>query len=466
MTGGRPANLLFLFGDEHRGAALGCAGNPDVRTPHLDSLAAEGVRCARAYANTPVCTPSRGSLLTGQWPGRHGALSNDLPVRYGPATPSVARALGEAGAGYRCGYIGKWHLGGWPRDRFTPPGPARLGFDHLWASWECHHRYLRPVYHRDESPDPVVLDGRYEPEVQTDLALEWLEGLLEGEGGPPFCLFVSYGPPHDPYEPLPPGAEDWYDPAALTLRPNVAESAAERRDLAGYYAHITALDAQVGRLLRFLRQRGALENTLVVYSSDHGSMLGSHGHHHKQQPWEESVNVPLLLRFGEGGLPQGAESDLLIGVVDYAPTLLGLLGVPAPPAMQGRNLAPFLLAGEETNGGNGGQRPFSVYLSEAVVADQGLREGIRPWRGVRTARFTYARDLAGPWVLYDDVDDPYQQRNLAREPEAAELRATLERELQGWMDRLDDPLEPAEDHLARHGLTEAWAARQAHFHRR
>ena len=330
MTGGRPANLLFLFGDEHRGAALGCAGNPDVRTPHLDSLAAEGVRCARAYANTPVCTPSRGSLLTGQWPGRHGALSNDLPVRYGPATPSVARALGEAGAGYRCGYIGKWHLGGWPRDRFTPPGPARLGFDHLWASWECHHHYLRPVYHRDGSPDPVVLDGRYEPEVQTDLALEWLGGLLEDEDGPPFCLFVSYGPPHDPYEPLPPGAEDWYDPATLTLRPNVAESAAERRDLAGYYAHITALDAQVGRLLGFLRQRGALENTLVVYSSDHGSMLGSHGHHHKQQPWEELVNVPLLLRFGEGGLPRGAESDLLIGVVDYAPTLLGLLGVPAP----------------------------------------------------------------------------------------------------------------------------------------
>lgn len=450
----RPSNLLFLFGDEHRGQALGCAGNPDVRSPVLDRLAAEGVRFTQAYANTPVCTPSRGSLLTGRWPLRHGAVSNDLPIHTGPETPSIARSL--QAAGYRCGYIGKWHLGGWPRDRFTPPGPKRLGFDDLWASWECHHQYLKPKYHFGSSPEPVLLEGRYEPEVQTSLALEWLAEHLDAHGGQPFCLFIAYGPPHGPYRPLPPGMEDAYDPSTLALRPNCKDTPDGRRDLAGYYAHITALDTQLGRLVELLRRRGVLDETLVVYSSDHGTMLGSHGHHNKQQPWEESINVPLVMRWGRR-LPIGTESDLLIGLLDYAPTLLGLLGVPVPAAMEGRDLSRQIL-------GQGGDRPSSIFLAEHVCCDQAVREGIRPWRGVRTARYTYARDLEGPWVLYDNLVDPYQQRNLAHDPAAAPLREAMEAELAACMDRFGDPLLPAGELLHRLGLAEAWAAREQHFH--
>jgi len=450
----RPSNLLFLFGDEHRGQALGCAGNPDVRSPVLDRLAAEGVRFTHAYANTPVCTPSRGSLLTGRWPLRHGAVSNDLPIHTGPETPSIARSL--QAVGYRCGYIGKWHLGGWPRDRFTPPGPKRLGFDDLWASWECHHQYLKPKYHFGSSPEPVLLESQYEPEVQTSLALRWLAEHLDAHGGQPFCLFISYGPPHGPYRPLPPGMEDAYDPSTLALRPNCKDTPDERRDLAGYYAHITALDTQIGRLVELLRCRGVLDETLVVYSSDHGTMLGSHGHHNKQQPWEESINVPLVMRWGQR-LPTGTESDLLIGLLDYAPTLLGLLGVPIPAAMEGRDLSRQIL-------GQGGDRPSSIFLAEHVCCDQAVREGIRPWRGVRTARYTYARDLEGPWVLYDNLVDPYQQRNLAHDPAAAPLREAMEAELAACMDRFGDPLLPAGELLHRLGLAEAWAAREQHFH--
>ena len=128
-------NLLFVFADELRGAALGCAPDPRshypepsrAQTPHLDRLAAAGVRFTQAVANSAVCTPARGSILTGCWPQTHRALANDLPVD--PGAPSIARSLGAAG--YRCGYIGKWHLGGMPRDRFVPPGPERLGFDRL-----------------------------------------------------------------------------------------------------------------------------------------------------------------------------------------------------------------------------------------------------------------------------------------------------------------------------------------------
>jgi len=446
--------LLFLFGDEHRGQALGCAGNRDVRTPVIDRLAAEGVQFTHAYANTPVCTPCRGTLLTGQWPLRHGAVSNDLPVKTGWETPSIARAL--KAAGYRCGYVGKWHIGGWPRDRFTPPGPARLGFEDLWAAWECHHQYMVPKYHLNDSPAPVLLEGRYEPDVQTDIALEWLNERPEG-GEAPFCLFLSYGPPHGPYRPVPPGLEGAYDPAALFVRPNCADTAEERRDLADYYAHVTALDAQIGRMVDYLRATGQLEDTLVVYTSDHGTMLGSQGHHNKQQPWEESINVPLVMRFGER-LPRGTRSDLLISALDYAPTLLGLLGVDVPAAMEGRDLSAAAVGDARD------ERPRLVCIGEMVCCDQAVREGLVPWRGVRTERHTYVRNLEGPWVLYDNETDPYQLRNLVDDPARRPVRDELEAELGRWMERLGDSVVPADELLGRLGLSEAWAAREAHFH--
>ena len=168
------------------------------------------------------------------------------------------------------------------------------------------------------------------------------------------------------------------------------------------------------------------------------------------------VNVPSCCASGRG-LPRGAESDLLIGVVDYAPTLLGLLGVPARRRCSTQP-GPVPAGGEETNGATGwGAAPFSVYLSESVVADQGLREGIRPWRGVHGA--LHLRPRPGRSWCCTTTWTTLTSSATWPGSRAAELRATLERELQGWMDRLDDPLESAEDHLARHGLTEAWAAR-------
>jgi arylsulfatase A-like enzyme len=404
-----------------------------------------------------VCTPSRGSLLTGCWPQRHRALGNDLPVD--PHAPSIARALNAAG--YACGYVGKWHLGGIPRWRFVPPGPERLGFDAFWASWNCHHDYFRPKYYRD-TPAPVVLEGRYEPEVQTDLALDWLRERCERAPQLPWCLFVAYGPPHSPYRPLPPGMEGVYDPAALALRPNCLDTPQARQDLADYYAHVTALDGQVGRLVAFLRDTDQLDRTLVVYTSDHGTLLESHGRRYKQWPYEESIGNPLVMRYGDH-LPRGHVDDLLIGVIDFAPTLLGLLGAAAPDreAMQGRDLSEAILRPESRL-----TRPQSVYLQEATAGDQAVRQGMRPWRGVRTARYTYARDLDGPWLLFDNLEDPYQLRNLAHEPAAAGLRDDLEAELRAWMAAIGDALEPVEALMARHGLAEAWAAREAHLHQR
>jgi arylsulfatase A-like enzyme len=464
-------NLLFVFTDEHRRDGVGAYWNrpggdapesmadpaPDVRTPHLDRLAAEGVRFSRAYANSPVCTPCRGTLLTGQWPHVHGALANDLPVN--PASPSIARALGDVG--YACAYVGKWHLGGIPRWRFIPPGPERLGFDSFWAAWNCSHDYFYPLYHLD-TPSPVTAPGRYEPEVQTDLALGWLGRHRAESPEQPFCLFVSYGPPHTPYRPLPPGTEGLYDPAALQLRPNCADTPEIRQDLADHYAHITALDAQIGRLLDDLRDAGELDQTLVVFSSDHGTMIGCHGVRFKQWPYEEAAGVPLLMRCPALLGTAGRVDDRLIGVVDYAPTLLGLLGVDVPEAMQGRDLSAVV---GSTMPPSTGDHLGSIYFQEAAATDQFAKQGGVPWRGVRTDRYTYARTIHEPWMLFDNHKDPWQLRNLVDEPAARALREEMDRELAAWMERTGDALLPTEEVMARFGLAEAWAERQEFMHR-
>ena len=440
----RRANLLLLFTDEHRGSALGSAGNPDVRTPHLDRLAAEGVRFTQAVSNNAVCTPARGSILTGCWPQTHRAIANDLPVD--PEAPSIARTLKTEG--YRCGYVGKWHLGGMPRDRFIPPGPERLGFDDFWAAWNCAHRYISPRYHLNDLPEAITAEGRYEPEVQTDLSLEWLGGLASDQ---PWCLFLSYGPPHEPYRPLPPGYEGRYDPAALRLPPSCPDTPEHRQDLADYYTHVTAVDDQIGRLLAFLDESGQTEDTLVVFTSDHGSMLGSHGRQNKHSPWDEATVVPLIMRQPRA-LKAGRVEDLLIGHTDLAPTLLSLLGAPSETRMEGIDLSTQLRRA-------GGPRPISVYLQAMICADQAAKDGLIEWRAVRTDDATYAADLNGPWLLYDNRSDPYQQRNLVGKSPALQQR--MERALSRWMERTHDVLEPKEAVLARYGLTERWEERAA-----
>jgi arylsulfatase A-like enzyme len=467
----RRSNLLVVFSDEQRRDALGCAGNADVQTPNVDRLAAEGVRAASAYSNTPLCTPSRGSLLTGAWPTDHRAVTNRLPIR--SEGPSIARALGAEG--YDCGYVGKWHLGGFPFVRHIPRGPERLGFDAFWAVWECSHTYSIARWYEDD-PEPFLVENCYEPEVQTERALRWL-GERSTES--PFCLFVSYGPPHDPYRPLPPGKEDLYDPAALTLRPNCPEEFPQasldrlhaaagsgagdwrldvRRDLADYYTHVTALDEQVGRIVEHLRARDILDETIVVYTSDHGSMLGSHGLLWKQSPYEESIGIPLVIR-APGRVACGAVSSVPISVVDLAPTLLGMLGVPVPTEMQGCDLSAEIASGA----GCSETLERAVYLSEAVAGGQAQMQGILPWRGIRTPDWTYARNLEGPWLLFNNNDDPWQLQNRVSDSGYANVRRELDHHLDELTAVADDPLYPPEELFEYLGLGIGWAALQRYW---
>jgi arylsulfatase A-like enzyme len=389
-------------------------------------------------------------MLTGLYPLQHGAIVNDIAIR--TDVTSVAHVLNDSG--YRCAYIGKWHLGGIPRYKFTPPGPERLGFDAYWAVWNCHHDYMEPRYYLDD-PEVIETEG-YEPTVQTNLALAFLERHGTDHPDEPFCLFLSWGPPHSPYEPLPPGYEDAYDPDSIELPPNCHDTQQNRRDLAGYYAHISALDAELGRILGYLREEGLSDDTLVVYTSDHGSMLGSQGHTHKQRPWAESAMVPMIMAQPDS-IPEGQENGTLFSLLDLASTLLGALGMPIPEAMQGADLSRCATEGVTVDN-------RILYLADLITTDQADHYGVKPWRGVKSERYTYACDVRGEWLLYDDEADPYQLNNLISDPAYAEVRADLSAAMKKDMAEFGDTLLDVPEALDAWGLTEVYRIRTEHLY--
>jgi arylsulfatase A-like enzyme len=426
----RPS-VLIVIPDQLRAQALGCMGALDARTPHLDGLARQGFLLRNTLANTPVCCPARANLLTGKYAHKNGMIANDLRLRESETT--LAEIL--AGQGYRTGFIGKWHLDGGPRlPGFVPPGPRRQGFQ-FWAANECSHAHFHPVFFHD-TPEPITVN-RFEPEVWTDQAIDFLRKV----GDDPFFLIVSMGPPHDPY-----GAPERFlkhHPASqVSPRPNWVDGlqGAGRAELAAYAASVEAVDEQVGRLMHTLDELKRANETIVLITSDHGDMLGSHGQRLKRKPWEESIRVPGILRY-PAMVVAGRVSDALFTHVDMAPTLLGLCGISVPADMQGVDLSPLIL-GRATKG------PESAFFQIFVpFAGDGTPN---PWRGVRTESAMYARTKEGPWVLYDLARDPYEQTNLALEPSAAPLRAHMKTLLDTWMTRTGDSwalnsMEPVED---------------------
>ncbi|MCX5661186.1 MAG: sulfatase [Planctomycetota bacterium] len=437
-------NLLFVFADQMRGMDMGCAGNPDMITPVMDRLAREGVMCRRAYATVPVCGPARACLLTGTYNTTNGVMFNDVPLAPGrPTLGTLAKANG-----YRAGYVGKWHLDGNPRDKFTPPGPRRLGFDDFWAVHNCIHRYDKAFYYRDQPT--MIREDRYQPEAHTDLALEFIDRCAKERE--PFCLVVSWEPPHNPYEEVPAQYQAMYDASKLRLRPNVKPIPKEVLDplwsfpqtIADYCGLITSLDDQLGRLMAKLEETGQLDDTIVVFTSDHGDMMWSQGLLYKCVPYEESVNVPLLVRWPKG-LPRGRTCDTLVGTVDLLPTLAGMLGweIPSGAGAGGAGVEGLDLS-TALRGEPGTTDPASAFL--AFYTPYVFREDMPTpeWRGLRTARHTYAATVdRRAWMLFDNVADPYQMRNLANDPAAASVRRSLAAELERWLTRLGDPFLPA-----------------------
>jgi len=402
-------------------------GQELVSTPNIDRFAGQGVRFSRAVANGPLCCPMRASLITGQHPLRHGILGND--IRLAEDAPSVAKSL--SAAGYRTAYIGKWHLDGPDRTCFTPPGPRRQGFEH-WAACNCNHNYKVFYYYRD-TPDPIWGSG-YEPTAQTDVALEYLADASSDSR--PFCLFLSWEPPHCPYDQAPDEFKRMYDPSTLPPRPNCVNP--DMSVIAGYYAHVTALDYEFGRLLDGIDKLGLAENTLVIFTSDHGDMLFSQNRGWKCKPWQESVIVPFIARW-PGAIPAGAVEDAPFGLVNTMPTLLGLCGVDVPTQVEGEPLPHLLL---QTDGPKPESTPIYLHMKATKPSPE-------PWRGIVTATHTYARLADAPWVLYDDTADPYQMTNLVDD---SSLRQSMDAQLADWLARMGDDFASDAELAERYGI--------------
>ncbi len=449
-------NLIYIFADQWRAQAIGWACADPVLTPHMDIFASQSMECSNAVSTYPLCSPHRASLLTGKYPQNCGMWTNckiglDETLMLKPQEVTISDVLWKAG--YDTAYIGKWHLdaseknffedpesGSVNWDAYTPPGERRHHFRY-WVSYGAMDRHLSPHYWKNTSEK--VEPGKWSPEYETDLALEYLENRPSEV---PFCLFLSWNPPHPPYDQVPERYLELYKEEGLGDRPNVPEDWRNdenyRRKKREYFAAVSGLDENFGRLMEYLKASGLEKDTLVVLSADHGDCMGSHGLYGKNIWYEESIRIPLYFR---GPEIQPGKTDVLFSSPDHMPTILNLLGVPVPDTVEGRDLSPFIL-------GTQGEEPQHAFLCmmpgmpELTGAYRKL--GMDPkafgWRGIRTKEKTYILDrgcVPGETprrLLYDNIRDPYQltPRLLSKDDPEAKVWDGIIKE---YLQKLRDP---------------------------
>jgi arylsulfatase A-like enzyme len=436
-------NVLFILTDEWRAQATGYAGDANARTPTLDRIAREGANCANAISGLPLCCPARASLITGQYPLRNGVYINDVELV--PTGVTFGQAFKNAG--YHTGYIGKWHLHGSPDGHYGRrasyiPADRHFGFDY-WKANECDHNYNHERYFVGNDPTPRFWPG-YAPIAETNDACSFISAHARDET--PFFLMLSMAPPHFPYGTAPEEFKAMLAGKDIALRDNIPPQNAARamQALRGYYAHIAALDACVKRLLDTLDAAGVSDDTIVVFTADHGDMLFSQGLEGKLYPWDESIRIPLLMRYPRK--MGGRRITTPMSTPDIMPTVLGLAGIAVPTGVQGIDFSTLLMSGSQPDA------PRSAFIDNPVSTFQLRQHGMDSYRGVRTERHTYVRAIEGPWLLYDNQQDPFQKHNLIGTPAEAQLRPALDAELAMWLKRLDDKFLPGDQYLAQSGL--------------
>jgi len=432
-------NVLIILTDQWRAQATGYAGDPNINTPHLDSLAAKSVNFKNAVSGMPVCSPFRASLITGQRPLTHGVFMNDVQLD----TAAVTFGKIFSKAGYDTGYIGKWHLDGHGRLSFIPPGERRQGFD-FWKGNECTHDYNHSVYYENSDSTHKIWDG-YDTFSQTDAAIEYMKDRKTGDR--PFSLILSYGTPHAPYQTAPEEYQNRFNPDSIRLRDNVPDEMKEqvKKDLAGYYAHIAALDEMVGKLISNLKETGQLDNTIIVFTSDHGDLLGSHGAYKKQQPYDESIRVPMLWHIPErlGIIP--SEKNAILNSEDILPTLLALCNIAIPETVEGISYKEYLEGKEDID------RAALITCVQPFGQWNRMEHNGREYRGLRNDRYTYTRDLNGPWLLFDNEKDPYQMNNLVDDDQYNDLKSELDNLLTERLKKNGDEFLPGMQYVKKWG---------------
>jgi arylsulfatase A-like enzyme len=386
-------NILWVISDQFRADALGVAGNKFVHTPNLDDFSRGAVRFTNAYCPQALCTPARGAMLTGVYPSTNRLDGNVYGIdnvfalpdyRLQPNLPTLIR-----GAGYHTGYIGKWHLG--EKD----PG--------LFDYWNGYNSKLSHWTGERQS-------SQYRSEVETADALRFLGEKRTA----PFMLTVSYYPPHTPYDP-PRAFEDLYKDQDIAHKP--------------YYGAVSAIDANVGRLLDGLKSQGLADNTLVIFTADHGETFGGRlGSTNKTVCYEESARVPLIMRWPRR-LPSGLEMHGGVTTLDILPTVLEAAGLPLPARLQGKSR----LREMERKQTVWKDPVFLQNITQKKVDGAFLTE-----RAVRTEQWKLILRDRPNNELYDLKADPAEQHDLFPRPESKPVIRELARLIRGWGERIGD----------------------------
>lgn len=448
-------NILYILSDDQGPWAMHCAGNPEIHTPNLDRLAERGTRLENFFCVSPVCSPARASLLTGDIPSSHGVQDwirsgnvdaekfaaqgkenpygggyrdETTPIQYLKGKTTYTDLLAENG--YTCALSGKWHLG----DSVNP--------QHGFSRWYTMGMGGAYYYHPDmvENGQITVEHGKYVTDLITDRALEFMDELAGEEA--PFYLAVHYTAPHSPwgaqhhpkeyidlYENCPfESIPDVPDHPGLTVPP-VYGTPLRKENLRGYFAAVTAMDANIGRLLDHLEEKGLAEDTIVIFNGDNGMNMGHHGVWGKgngtfpQNMYEESVKVPFIISYPKE-LPCGRVESGLHSAYDLFPTLMELTGIqtPATRRLPGHSFVPAL-RGEATPTG------------DVVVYDEyGSVRMIRDERYKLVLCYPY-----GPHGFYDLQTDPGEEHNLYSDPAAEEMIVAMRARLEQWFSDYGDP---------------------------
>lgn len=467
---GRP-NVVYVFPDQLRNCALNFWSTPEYRrhapgkadpthTPNIDRFASESVVLSQAVSTCPVSSPYRGMLLTGMFPERNGVTLNCMAERPESTLSPEAECIGDifAAAGYDCAYIGKLHAD-YPTpndpqnpgnyvsdlrpewDAYTPP-ERRHGFRY-WYSYGTYDVHKHPHYWDTEGRRHDI--DEWSPKHEIDKAVEFLTGGRDESK--PFLLMIGMNPPHSPYSSTDDCMEEDYalysgrSLGELLVRPNADTTMAKAVSAAYYFANVTGVDREFGRLLKALDEAGVGDNTIVVFTSDHGETMCSHSAPDpKNSIWRESFNVPFIVRYP--GVLRHRVDDMLFSSTDIMPTLLGLAGLEQkiPASVEGRDLSPAL------RGERRAQRPASALYIRNLNGRKdsaGMVRGIfGEARGVKTRRHTMeiTIDRKGAMkqaVIYDDMRDPYQLLPLTPQ-EHPKLFATLCRDLARELRRSND----------------------------
>ena len=446
-------NIVVILTDDHAAHAIGAYGSVVNETPRIDEIAANGARFDNCFATNSLCSPSRASILTGTYSHVNGVTTLVTPIE--ASQPTFVSQLKDAG--YRTAMVGKWHMG-------DGPGHDPQGFDY----WDV-------LIEQGEYHDPHFLSAAglrqvegYATDLITDLALDWLESL---EGDDPWCVLVWHKAPHRPWQPASRHAELYSEPIPLpktwdddyTTRTSSARRAAMRiadhlnaedlkqsppaglsyedealwkyqRYMEDYLRCVAAVDENVGRVVDWLRDRGEFDRTLLMYASDQGFFLGDHGWFDKRFMYEESIRMPLIVSYPDR-IPAGTVHEAIVTNIDFAQTILDAAGVEPHPRMQGRSLLPDPVDAATADAADCFY--YRYWEHDDVFHKAPAHYGIRTRHhkliyfyndglGLPgTGPFTYH----GEWELYDLVADPDELRNVAAEPEYAEVFTDLRRRL-------------------------------------